>query len=300
MELRKAIPALPMALSVMLLGACTAAPEPAPQSSAPVELSLATDSAPMYQALAAVYERELENAGFQVSILDPADNALQQVREGAADLAVTAATADLGEPAAVAPESSAGTSPTDALTREQIPDLLTDGQATDAGRIELSPGDLGAVVMMSRAEMALAGIEDFSDLAANCQKVSFAAPPPADRMLHTALEQAQCTEPVSAIEDADPADLLRRGQADAVAMSRASAMIPDEGFIAVPGSAAVFDSAPVITLGAPELPDEAEKVISRTTAALTDETLLAVDRIVRGPQAATPQQVAAHWPWLAQ
>ena len=308
MELRKLLPALPLTV-LLALGACTAAPENAADSSGQPELVLAGDADPMYRALAGVYARELEADGFQVTVLDPAADPVDQVRDGQADLAVTAASsflaarvaADDADDADDAENTDDDGNPATALTREEVTRLATSGQDEEFSGIEISPGDLGQLLVMSRADIALNKIEDVSDLLAQCQDLSFAAAPEAAPQLREALDAADCPpEAVTGSGEQDPAELLREADAQAVALSRNRAMIADEGFIAVPSSAGLFNSEPVLAFGTTDLDPAAQGILATVTAALTDDTLRAVNRMVQGPEPASVDDVARHWQWLIQ
>lgn len=290
--------ALPLGLALALsLGACTAPSETEPAPSAAQEVVVAGDADPMYRALTAVYAQQLEHAGFRVTVLDPAADPAAQVKDGTADVAITAARAMLTEQA-----TATGADADDAaLTRGEVTRLVNAAKDDSFSSIELSPGDLGRVLVMSRAEMTLHEIDDFTDVARQCRDLRFTAERAAAARLEQALADAGCK--VDQVENAQAEDLaavLRNAEADAVVMSRARAMIADEGFVQVPNTAELFDSQPVLAFAAADLDAQAETVIGQVTSKLNEQTLLSVNRMLQGPEASTPEQVARHWQWLSQ
>lgn len=316
MEIRKLIPAVCLS-TLLALSACTSAPEPEPETTTAQELRVVTETTAMYRALGAVYAAQLEDRGYRVTVLEPNAHPAQLVRDGQAEVAIGPATSyarglePSNEPSTSAsdpandetsdPAADAASDPADdgVLSREEIIELLAGEPAEQFSALEVSPGDLGQVLVMSPAQLTLNEVENLDEVIAACQDIEFAAPAAAQEPLQKALEAADCPTTALLPADAgDPAELLRTGQAAAVVLSRTRALIPDEGFIPIPGSAEIFDSEPVLGLVAAELDAEVGATVAEVTASLNDETLTAVNRMVQGPDAAAVEDIARHWEWL--
>lgn len=300
MKLRRTLPALTIAvLPALALAACTSGQETDPETEQPVALSLVTETSETYQALTAIYASQLEARGYEITVLDPVDDPSAQVADGKADLAITGA----GQAARALQSQGQGSASSDAaLTRDESAQLISQAAGDSFRALDASPGDLGWTLVMSRAEISLESVEDLNQVAQKCEDVRFAAPAAAAAALREGLEAAGCASP--AVQDEEPAKLagdLRTANVDAVVLSQADAVISDEGFVPVQGAAALFDSEPVLPLaGTSVLESKANNVVNEVTRALDQEALIAVDRMIHGAEAYTPQQVAQRWKWLAQ
>lgn len=295
MELRKLIPALPLTL-LLAVSSCTADPDPEPQPTAEQELRLATENTGMYRALGAVYAAELEEQGYRVSVLEPVNNPVAQLLDGHADLAIGSGTEYLQTLS-----DDPGATTDEVLSREEIASLLVKSEETEFAAVEISPGDMGQLLVMSAAQMTLTEVSNLQELLNACADLEFAALPAAQSALKNALEQAQC-EPTQVLTDqaTDPAELLRRGEVQAAVLSGTRALINDEGFVPVPDSAALFPSEPVLGFLAAQSEPQVLNTVAEVTAALNNETLTAVNRLVEDPDPAAPEDVARHWQWLSQ
>ncbi|WP_346922401.1 glycine betaine ABC transporter substrate-binding protein [Glutamicibacter creatinolyticus] len=300
MKRRKVLPVLCTgAVLVLGLSACTGNPQdPAPPTEA-VELLMATHSEPTYRALGAIYADQLEQKGYQVTLLDPVADPAAQVLAGQADLVITSAGTAAHQVAPARPDTKNTDSAV--LSREQSAKMIVGALPENVRALDASPGDLGSVLVMSRAQLALQDVEDYKELAQKCPSLKLAAPQASATLLREGLDGANCS---AAKVEATTADrlpgMLRNAEVDGVVLSQADALIADEGFVAVAGTEALFDSEPVLVLGDADVDEGAARAINEVTAKLDEDTLTAVSRMTHGTEPASAEDVAERWQWLSQ
>ena len=300
MNLRNTITVGALSATLLLtLSACTEEATPTAEPSKAITLQIAAGSQPADQALAHVYANALKAEGYKVSLNKPSADPYQQVVDGKADLAVDQAAKALplvADPAAITGEDQL-------LSVEESKNLrsaINDAEG-ELSALELSPADAGKVLVMSQAQATLHKVDSVETLIAACTDLTIISDEANAASLKASLEDAGCGKPkVVAEEPAKLASKLRASVDSAVTLGSGDAVISDEGFYSIPGSAAFFNAEQYMVLANGDVDDKARAELDKITGEFSQQSLVDLNRMVSQADGLSPEQAATRWEWIIE
>lgn len=300
MNLRNSITVGTLSAALLLtLSACTEDETPTTEPSKEITLRIAVGTQPADQALAHVYANALKAEGYKASLNKPAANPYQQVVDGKADLALDQADKALNlvaDPAAITGEDQV----LSAEESQSLRSAINDAQG-EVSALELSPADAGKVLVMSQAQATLHKVDSVETLIAACADLTIISDEANAESLATSMKDAGCEKPkISVEETANLAAKLRTSVDSAVVLSAGNAVISDEGFYSIPGSANFFNAENYLLLADSEVDDKARAQLDKITGEFSQQSLVDLNRMVSQEDGLSPEQAAARWEWIIE
>ncbi|NAZ17296.1 hypothetical protein GT020_14665 [Glutamicibacter soli] len=302
MKFPHATPARTLALAAcalaLPLAGCTTPPQDAgTEPSRDVTLRIAPTEDPTGQALAHVYGDALEQLGYTIRFTKPSQDPYRQLAEGAADIAIDTAPEAIG----LLPAEQDPRGEDQLLAGDEAKKLVGLLNDTELGftALPLTQGDAGAVMVLSGAEATEYSVTSVASLAAACSELTFISAAAPTAGLENALEDAGCAKPVFRTVDAATLhDELRAAVSRVVVLQQHDAVIGDEAFTMVDGSAKLFDAAPYLALAGEAVDQDAVDGLNQVTRQVNQQALVGLNRMVSGPDAIAPDDAAQRWRWI--
>lgn len=262
-----------------------------------ITLNMAAAPDTTTQAVAQVYADTLEHLGYTVKRTDSTDAPYQQVAHGKADLAIDVAPKAL----ALVPNGVELRGEDKILSLEEASSLVSriNQGDLDFTAAPLSPANAGKVLVLSAAEAVEYKVESVPTFAAACQELDIVAEDRPTPAFTEALQAAGCAHPEIVTEkNSELPSTLRTATNQAVVLSAQDALIGDEGFSIVEGSAKLFDAAPYLPLMGAKVEGQALQGVKDLTRQLSQESVIGLNRMVSGPDALPAKEAAKRWKWL--
>lgn len=271
------------------------------------------------QALGHAYREMLDDAGIEASLAQAADDPVAAVLAGHADVTVAGSgellaaleklpsSADESSPAADSPAGTSAdlgrpeaTSGATALDAAQTKNTLHALELSDFAVLDSADAQSTGTLVVTAATSAGEQLTNVQQLRAQCSELEFGI---------VADEAAQLTDELAKTLDCVPAKVIELTAAnargvlpvitDAVqvqATTADNAGITDNALVVLEGTDVLFAPqtiTPLITTR--EVGQDAVKALNKLSAALKQEDLLELDRMVTGRDAVEPARAATDW-----
>ena len=298
---------------LLALAGCTQGPEAGPaQETTTRELVLAQGPDATSQALGHAYRDLLADAGINARLGEAAADPVAEVLAGRADMAVAGSSMLLAAlaalPGTTGTKDAEGSAAAGSGTEAAAPRLDAAGtkaalhalKARDFAVLDSADAERTGTLVVTAATSAGEQLVNISQLAALCPQLDFGVVRDERARLLDELSAALSCHPKSVIElSAQQADGVLPVITDAVqvqATTLANAGIPDNALVVLQDSATLFapeSLTPVVTKDG--VGQDAVAAINKLSAALKQEDLLDLNRMVSGRDALAPQKAAADW-----
>lgn len=300
----------------LVLGACTSdSPVHTAQATTERELVLAQGPDATAQALSAAYQQMLSDAGIQTKLADPTKDPIAAVLAGKADVAIGGSSAMLGALSAV-PQANAtaqttpnGTAADSSPVVPGAPGVLDTGATIKAlhaltpkgfAVLDSAAAERTGTLVLTQATSAAGPLVNLAQLGPLCHRLDFGIATKDSAALLALLDQsASCTpQSVTELDDEAASDVLPviADEVQIQATTVDSAGIPDNALVRLEDTAALFapqSLTPVITTEG--VGQDAIKAINTLSAALKQEDLQDLNRMVTGGDAVDARSAAHDW-----